>query len=71
MDGNSEQTIAILRAVSNDPKHTLAVKVTSMTYQYVLREINVGQKKLYDMFVELAGYGLNASVTKPQVITHA
>lgn len=68
MDSNAEQTIAILRAVSGDPKHTLAIKVTSMTYQWVLRELNTGQKKLYDMFVEIAGYNLNASVNKTQVI---
>lgn len=67
MDNNAEQTIGILRAVSGDPKHSMALKVSSMTYLWVLKELNVGQKKLYDMFVEIAGYSPNASVTKAQV----
>jgi hypothetical protein len=68
LDKNAEETIAILRAIAGDPKSTLAIKVTSMTTQNVLLEMNVGQKRLYDMFVEIAGYDVNAYITKKQVI---
>ena len=65
-----EQTIGILRAVTSDPKHTMALKVTALTYLRILRGLNVGQKRLYDLFVEIAGYSLDAFVTKAQVKEH-
>ncbi len=67
LDANKEQTVAMLRAVSTDARHSMALKVTAMTYMSVLKELNVGQKTLYEMFVDIAGYDSNASVTKAQV----
>ena len=67
MEANKEQTVGILRAVTNDPKHTMALKVTALTYIRILKELNAGQKKIYDMFVEIAGYDIHAHITKPQV----
>jgi len=45
----------------------MALKVTALTYLKVLKALNAGQKRLYDIFVEIAGYDLNAIVTKQQV----
>ena len=45
----------------------MALKVTALTYLRILRGLNVGQKRLYDMFAEIAGYKLDAFVTKEQV----
>ena len=67
MEANKEQTVGILRAVTNDPKHTMALKVTALTYIQTLKELNAGQKRIYDMFVEIAGYEFNAHITKLQV----
>ena len=71
LESNKEQTVAILRALSTDPRHSMALKVTAMTYMPVLKELNVGQKKLYDMFVDIAGYDTNVSVSKAQVLSSA
>jgi hypothetical protein len=68
LEANKEQTVGILRAVANDPKHTMALKVTALTYIRTLKELNAGQKRLYDLFVEIAGYDFNAHISKSQVI---
>ncbi len=57
----------MLKAVTVNPQHTMALKVTALTHLSNLRELNVGLKKLYDMFVDIAGYELDAFVTKKQV----
>ena len=45
----------------------MALKVTALTYLPVLKDLSSGQQRLYNMFVEIAGYDLNAHITKPQV----
>ena len=45
----------------------MALKVTALTYIRTLKELNAGQKRIYDMFVEIAGSKFNAHITKPQV----
>ncbi len=60
----------MLKAVTINPKHTMALKVTALTYLPVLKAFNAGQRKLYEMFVELGGYDFNASITKTQVKTY-
>ena len=68
LEYNKEETMGILRAVATDARHSMALKVTAMTYIEVLKDLNVVQKKLYDMFVDIAGYDLKASITKAQVL---
>jgi len=67
LDANKQQNVSLLNTVASDPRQTMALKVTSFTYLWVLKEFNVGQKRLYDMFVDIAGPGLDASITKAQV----
>lgn len=45
----------------------MAMKVTAMTYLQVLKDFNVGQKRLYDMFVDISGFELDSFITKDQV----
>lgn len=45
----------------------MALKVTALTYLPVLKSFNVGQKRLYDLFVDIAGFNLDAYITKDQV----
>lgn len=64
MDANKDQSTDTLRAISENTLNTMAMKVTAMTYLHILKSFNVGQKRLYDLFVELAGYELDAYITK-------
>lgn len=64
---NRDQSTDTLRAVSENTMNTMAMKVTAMTYLSVLKNFNASQKRLYDMFVDLSGYKLNAFVTKDNV----
>ena len=67
MESNKEQIINILRVINTDPKHSLAIKITSLTFTKIIKELNTAQKRLYDLFVEIAGYDENAFITKAQV----
>jgi hypothetical protein len=53
--------------INNDPKHSMAIKITSLTFARVIRELNAAQQKLYELFVDIAGYDVNAFITKDQV----
>ena len=64
MDANKDQSTDTLRAISEDTQNTMAMKVTAMTYLHVLKSFNVGQKRLYDIFVDLSGFELDAYITK-------
>lgn len=44
----------------------MALKVTAMVHLDILKEFNTEQKKLYDFFVDIAGYGTNTFITKGQ-----
>jgi len=67
LDQNAENNVDILKALANHPRHTMALKVTALTYMPILKALNVGQRRLYEMFVDITGYDVDAYITKPQV----
>ena len=45
----------------------MALKVTALTYISVIKSLNIGQKRLYDLFLDIAGPEIEASITKEQL----